>query len=300
MKMNNHNKNFYMKYLEIFFALLLMLILTECGNPGVSVNNVPYEPKITVEGYLYCGKPVGNIKLMRNYALGAPVDPSQLYLTPSSNKVTATINGVPLNFDPQTNTYYNSQINVDYNKTYTLEVYATIDGKNLHTTSTTTTPQKGFTVLNKNLGQFTYNAVPININFKTSPGTDYYVFSIVPDTASLNNFIYNNVFRSNLDSSKITTNFNEYKFRSGALPNIDSYSGNTYSFNIGLRDTWFYSTYTVIAYAGDANFKDYFITAPSVQEFDGNFHEPIQIFNGDGIGVFASAITDTVTFSIVR
>ncbi len=289
-----------MKYIKIFFPLIVSFMIIECGNPGVNVNNAPYEPKITVEGYLYCGESVHDIKLMRNYALGAPVDQSQLYLTPSLNSVSITINGNPLTFDPQTNSYYNSQMYVDYGTTYTLEVFATIDGKKLHTTSTTTTPQKGFTVLDKNLGQFKYNTNPITITFDTSPGTGFYVFSIVPDSASLSNFIYNNVFRSNLDSAKIANNFNDYKFRHETLNNINSYTSTAYSITLNVRDTWFYSSYTVIAYAGDENFKDYLITAPSVQEFDGNFHQPVQIFNGDGIGVFASAIKDTVRFSITK
>ena len=289
-----------MKYIKIFFPLIVSFMIIECGNPGVNVNNAPYEPKITVEGYLYCGESVHDIKLMRNYALGAPVDQSQLYLTPSLNSVSITINGNPLTFDPQTDSYYNSQMYVDYGKTYTLEVFATIDGKKLHTTSTTTTPQKGFTVLDKNLGQFKYNTNPITITFDTSPGTGFYVFSIVPDSASLTNFIYNNVFRSNLDSAKIVNNFNDYKFRHETLNNINSFTSTAYSITLNVRDTWFYSSYTVIAYAGDENFKDYLITAPSVQEFDGNFHQPVQIFNGDGIGVFASAIKDTVRFLITK
>lgn len=289
-----------MKYIKLFITVILSFIFFECGNPGVDVNNAPYEPKITVEGYLYCGESVDDIKLMRNYALGAPIDQSQLYLTPLMNKVIVTINGIPLTFDPQKNSYFNNQIIVDYGKSYTLEVYATIDGKNLHTTSTTTTPQKGFSILNKNLGTFVYNSTPITINFRTSPGTEFYVFSIVPDSASLNNFIYNNAFRSNLDTVKILNNFNDYKFRYETLNNINSYSNNTYPFTLNIRDMWFYSNYSVIVYAGDTNFKDYLMTAPSVQEFDGNFHEPVLIFNGDGIGVFASAIKDTVTFSITR
>ena len=289
-----------MKYIKIFFPLIVSFMIIECGNPGVNVNNAPYEPKITVEGYLYCGESVHDIKLMRNYALGAPVNQSQLYHTPSINDVSITINGNPLTFDPQTDSYYNSQMYVDYGTTYTLEVFATIDGKKLHTTSTTTTPQKGFSVLDKNLGQFKYNTNPITITFNTSPGTGFYVFSIVPDSASLTNFIYNNVFRSNLDSTKIANNFNDYKFRHETLNNINSFTSTAYSITLNVRDTWFYSSYTVIAYAGDENFKDYLITAPSVQEFDGNFHQPVQIFNGDGIGVFASAIKDTVRFSITK
>ena len=294
------NIGFIMKYIKFLSAAILIFMLSECGSPGVDVNNAPYEPKITVEAYLYCGETVKNIRLMRNYPLGAQLDKSTLYLTPSGNSVSVTVNGKQLNFDPQTETYYNNSINIGYNKTYKLEVFAVIDGKNLHTTSVTTTPQKGFEVLKKNLGSFKYNSIPPVISFKTSPGTDYYIFSIVPDSASTSNFIYANALRSNQDSAKVAKNLNDLKFRSGTLNNIDSYSGQTYSFIVQLYQTWFYGPYTLIAYAGDTNFKDYVMTAPSVQEFDGNFHEPVQIFNGDGIGVFASAIRDTVRFAITQ
>ena len=64
-------------------------------------------------------------------------------------------------------------------------------------------------------------------------------------------------------------------------------------------DTWFYANYRVIVYGGDKNFKDYFITAGRVQQFDGNFIEPEFHLTGDGIGVFGSAVRDTVTFSII-
>ncbi|MBI2419393.1 MAG: hypothetical protein HYV28_16140, partial [Ignavibacteriales bacterium] len=52
-------------------------------------------------------------------------------------------------------------------------------------------------------------------------------------------------------------------------------------------------------FAGDLNFKNYLLSADS-QEPDGNFHEPVQIFTGDGIGVFASAVKDTLVFSIIK
>jgi hypothetical protein len=291
---------FFMKKINIIILALSSIIFMECGRPGVNINDAGYEPKIAVEGYLYCGETIKDIRLSRNYAIGVPIDSSSLYLTPSGNNVIITINGVPLYFDQSTNTYFNRQVTVDFNKTYTLAVSAIVDGQNLQTTSTTTTPQKGFAVFNNNLGQFTYDGNPITVNFKTSPGTDFYVFSIVPDTASTANFIYNNVLRKNIDSSDVVSNFNDFKFRDGILDNINSNAGIDYSFTLQLQDTWFYSSYTIIAYAGDTNFKDYFLTAPNVEEFDGNFHEPIQIFTGAGIGVFASAIRDTVKFSIVR
>ena len=37
-----------------------------------------------------------------------------------------------------------------------------------------------------------------------------------------------------------------------------------------------------------------------VQEIDGNFHEPVFHIDGDGIGVFGSAVTDTVYFSVTQ
>jgi hypothetical protein len=291
---------FLMKVINLIIPVLISIIFMECGRPGVNINDTAYEPKIAVEGYLYCGETIKDFRLTRNFALGVPIDPNSLYLTPSSNNVTVTINGVPLNFDLQTNTYFNNQVTIDYNKTYTLAVFASIDGKDLHTTSTTTTPQKGFTILNNNLGQFTYDGLPITVSIKASPGTNFYAFSIVPDTASTSNFIYKNVLRSDIDSSDVVNNFNDYKFRDGILDNINSYAETVFTFTLQLQDTWFYSPYTIIAYAGDTNFKEYFMTAPSVEEFDGNFHAPVQIFNGDGIGVFASAIRDTLKFSIIH
>jgi len=293
-----------MKRLEFMKALISVLIiiaigLSSCGKPGINLNNAPYQPKIAVEGYLYPGMTISHISLMRNFPLGDSIKTSTLYLSPSGNNVTATINGAALTFDPQTQTYYNTQMTVDYGKSYTLEVSATIDGTQLHTTSTTTTPQKGFSVTNNSLGSFSYGD-SIKINYVPSPGTGFYAFSIVPDTASTKNFIYDNYYRDKVDSSDVADNMNDYEFRYGAVDNINSYIGTAYTYNISDRNTWFYSTYTVIAYACDTNFKDYILTAPSVQEIDGNFHEPIETFQGDGIGVFGSAIADTVRFSITR
>jgi hypothetical protein len=283
-------------------SLIIVMILTVfgCGKPKIDLTDAPYNPKITVEGYLYPGQTVTDIKLMRNFSLGNSIDPAELYLTPSMNNVSATINGMPLSFDPQTKTYFNNQITIAYETEYTLEVYATIDGTKLHTTSTTLTPQKGFMVLKNNLGVFTYGD-SIIVNYVPSQGTGFYVFSIIPDTTNTKNFIYNNNnLRKTLDSSDVANNLNQYKFRYGVVDNIDSYLNKIYTYNISSRNTWFYSSYIVIAYACDENFKDFILTAPNVQEIDGNFHEPVEIFQGDGIGVFGSAIADTLSFTIIK
>ena len=284
--------------LLIVFSLLIIMI-AGCGKPGINLDNAPYNPKITVEGYLYPGETVSSIRLMRNFPIGNALDASSVFLTPSGNNVKATINGTPLTFDPQTLSYYSNQITVDYGKPYTLEVFATIDGTPLHTTSTTTTPQKGFSVLNKNPGNFLYGD-SITIKYVPSPGTGFYAFSIVPDTATTSNFIYDNALRKNIDSSEVSDRLNEYRFRYGTVDNINSNAGITYSYSITNRNTWFYSSYTVVAYACDNNFKDFLLTSPNVQEVDGNFHEPVETFQGDGIGVFGSSIADTLRFTIVR
>lgn len=281
-------------------AVLPGLVLAGCGKSGVDLNNAPYVPKIVVEGYLYCGQSVSHIKLMRNFPIGAQIDTGGIYLTPSANNVQATINGTPLSFDPATQTYFNHNINVGYDQTYTLEVYANLDGSRLHTTSTTTTPEKGFRIMNRGIGSFPYNSPFITLGFVPSPGTSFYAFSIVPDSAGTGNFIYNNLFRQNIDSADVAKNLNNLKFQGTLEDGLDSHYAGIFSLHIRSSQTWFYGKYTVIGYAGDSNFKDYVLTAPSVQEADGNFHEPILIFRGDGIGVFASAIADTATFTILK
>ena len=43
-----------------------------------------------------------------------------------------------------------------------------------------------------------------------------------------------------------------------------------------------------------------FQTYKNVQEFDGNFHEPRINIQGDGIGIFGSAIADTVFLKVKK
>ncbi len=63
---------------------------------------------------------------------------------------------------------------------------------------------------------------------------------------------------------------------------------------------WFYGNYRVILYAADDQFTDYLLTHRQIQEIDGNLLEPRFYFEGDGVGVFAAAIPDTVRFYVQR
>lgn len=289
-----------MRSIKILTIFTFTFILTSCGQPDIDITSSVYNPKITVEGYLYCNESVKDIRLSRNFMLNTKHDLNSLVLTPRQNDVVVTINGVPLNFDAEKNSYYNNNILIECGKTYRLDVNAVIDGKQLHTSSATTTPQKGFSVTNNNLGTIRYHqALPI-IEYTTSPGVSYYIFSIMPDYASLENFIYDNPYEPNKDTTDLLKDFNSYRFQCAVIKDINPSGGRSFKYSIEGYNSWFYGSYTVTVYAGDNNFGDFLLSSNNVQEMDGNFHEPIQSFEGDGIGVFGSAIKDTVKFVLVK
>jgi hypothetical protein len=285
---------------NICLIKLLVFILFACGDPEVSITNSNFEEKIVVEGYLYPGEPINNIKLTRNFALNQSVDPSQVILTPSQNSVSIRINDVSLDYDVQTGTYFTNHFIPDYKTTYKLEVNATIDGKELYTSCTTVTPAKGFNVVNRDLGIIKYREIEPIIEFNPSPGTDFYAFSYRAENASVENFIYDNPYLPDLKPEDIEDEFDAFLYQLDLMINVDSYGVETIKHKLSGLDMWFYSEYSVIVYAGDQNFRDYTLTVKNVQEPDGNFVEPEFYFEGDGIGIFGSAIREEVRFTLVK
>ncbi len=287
---------------KLAYVLLLIAIATACGDPGVDVGETQYEPKIVVEGYVYPGRTPADIKLMRNFKLEVPIDSALVFLTPVTNSVNAKImhegETYPLSFDPQTLSWYNNDLVVQSLEDYRIEVTAVIDGKELFAASTTTVPATGFNILIDNLGEFEYDS-EIVASFRTSPGTAAYAFSILADVATLDNFIYDNHYFPDIKREDLEDDgWNGYRFQNEILVNVNSYESEPIEYNINGLDTWFYSRYTVIGYAADENMKDFVLTAKHVQQSDGNFIEPEFHFEGDGIGVFGSAVTDTMYFTI--
>ena len=131
----------YEKQVGNYFALDIETYLKDYKN--LYIFNQNYQAEITPSYYQANGNPVctstQNIFTRgdgRSYGL-------ELMLRKDIGAVTGWIS-YSLS---QTNTYYNNQINIDFGKTYMIEVSAAIDGKNLHTTSSTTTPLKGFRVI---------------------------------------------------------------------------------------------------------------------------------------------------------
>ncbi len=289
-----------MNRLKIAIFLMAGLLLTYCGDPGVDISEESFNRKIVVEAFLFPEEPVEGIKLMRNYELNTGIDLNDLYLTPELNEVQASINGVELFYNSETGKYYNTDIVPAYNTPYTLEVSAVIDGKHLQTSSTTITPKQGFTVVNENLGTLKYRENKAILEFMPSPGTDFYAFSIVPLDANLDNFIYDNPFFTDISREDLEENFEDFYYQSQLMINVNSYLAESITYEISELDTWFYTDYEVILYAGDKNFKDYALTVENVQEGDGNFIEPAFHFSGDGIGIFGSAIKGQVLFSLVK
>ncbi|MBN2572826.1 MAG: DUF4249 family protein [Ignavibacteriales bacterium] len=288
-----------MKKTFLILFVILQLFYFGCGDPIVDITEVEYKPKIAVEAYLYPGKDIDNIKIMRNFPINKKIDEEQIYLTPSNNFVVAKINSNVLQFDNTNKTYYYNPLKVEFGKTYTIEIEATFDGKKFQTYSTTTVPDSGFKLQDKDLGTIKYNTQDIIIKFNPSPSTDFYIFSIIADSASPNNFIYDNPFIPNLSKEDVEKNFNNFLYQYRYLQNILPDPNKTYELKVEVYDAWFYGPYRVIVYACDQNFKDYFLSNQFLQQFDGNFNEPRKIMQNDGIGIFGSAIVDTVRFTII-
>ncbi len=283
--------------LSILVIFLIIGSLIGCGDPSVDITSVSYDPRIVVEGYLFPGEPVKDIRIMRNFPLNQPIDTNQFFINPAIADV--KINTTKLDFDSSKHSYFTNAFTVEKGQTYTLEVSATIDGKKLTTTASTTVPLDGLKLLSSDSVQHHYSE-EFGILFCPMTPTGFYAFSIRADSAGLSNFIYDNEFNSNMKSDQLEKDLNNFRLRSAFIQNLKPDTLNAVYQPIRTFNTWFYSDYTVIMYAGDQNFKNFVLTAPSVKEFDGNFHEPKIIMQGSGAGVFASAIKDTIRFSIIR
>jgi hypothetical protein len=283
---------------KIIYLIITATVVFSCGDPVVDIAGVSYQPKIVVHGYVYPDEDIKQIRIMRNFPLDRAINPRELILTPGGNGVIAKINEINLQYDPVTQKYYTHSITAQNGASYTLEITAVIDGEQLQTSSITTVPLEGFSLLDTELGTITYRD-PVIFRFTPSTGIDFYAFSIIPDSASVENFIYDNPYIPNLEVEDVDEDLDNFRFQFDVVINANSTPGTIHTYEVHGLDTWFYSSYKVIVYAGDNNFKDYVLTVSNVQQPDGNFIEPRMYLTGDGIGIFGSAIRDTVTFNLV-
>jgi len=296
------------KIFNSIVAFITLFLISGCGEGRVDITDASYSPEIVINAYIFGGQKVQDIKITRNIPLTQNIDTSKIILTDAivrlidlSNNKEYLLSYNPLKFSFE---YMGSDLFIDYGKSYKIDVQATIDGKNLHASSTTTVPLSGLKADIHDLGTMVYretdvygNVKKINVSFRPSENSIATILSIVALDASTNSFIYNNYYYIETDTQKIEHALDRYKqnytFQLGIAPGIQDFTVTIDWFTI-----WFYGKYRVIIYAADRNFYDYFITAKNVMELDGNFHEPKMHIEGDGIGVFGSAVTDTVYFDI--
>jgi len=292
----------------LFISLIYALLGFSCGGGIVEIDQT-YEPKIVIQGTLF-PQQRAEVKIMRNFPLGTVVDRNKIVIRDARVVIfeeDRTQHNLRFNINKQSYEQLGPNLVIDYGKTYTLEVDATIDGQQLSAKSTTRVPQAGFEVLESQsvLDSMAYREKDENdevklfdVRFNRSPGIDFYAISILAIDADTSTFIYDNPIED-LDAGDVIDDFDDFRYAFNWIQDTPLEAGESH-IEIFWFFTWFYGKYQAILYAGDKNFKDFLITHDQVKEIDGNYHEPAFHFEGDGIGVFGSAIADTVNFWILR
>jgi hypothetical protein len=281
-----------------------------CGEVPVNIDEDTYEPRIVVDGYLIAGKKLGGIRLTRNYPLNTAIPLDEIVLTDAIVTVTEISSNTEFNltFNPFTFAYeYNEgEYLIEAGKSYKIDIQARVANRNLTTSSITTVPDRGFEIVDDVSGpdSLSYRELDENgdlkkftVSYRNSESTESYIASIVAMQGGDSTFIEDNPFidREFLEDDPNLINILKNQ-RQWA---ISQASGNNLSeIEIEWFSIWFYGQYRVILYAADENYTDYLLTHDMIQDIDGNLWEPKFHFEGDGIGVFGSAIADTIYFQL--
>lgn len=286
------------------------LFLSSCGEGHIDVTDTAYNPKIVMDAYIYGGQKVKDIRITRNFPLNKNIDISQIIISDASVQITdiSANKTYPLSYNPQNMMYdyTGDDLIIEYGKSYRINVAAKIEGKELSCSSVTTVPNRGLSSPLHDLGEMGYRELDangkvkkVNLNILSSDNAAATILSITAMDASLNNYIYDNAYSSETDTQKIKDNWDDlrqsYGWQQGIAPGTPNFNMDVEWYSI-----YFYGKYRVVIYAADRNFFHYFLSAKSVMEQDGNFHEPKMYIDGEGIGVFGSAVKDTVYFTIKR
>jgi hypothetical protein len=301
-----------MKKLNIILLGLTIFIIS-CGEGEVTIDQSKYEPKIVIEGYLYPNELVNRIKISRNLPMNTNISRAELAI-PDAIVVLTDLNVTPneiysLSFNQDSLYYYDdgNNITIQHGGEYKLDVQATIEGEPLEASSTTKVPLEGFTIYDSiSTQQISFSNIspggilprPI-IYFNRSDQTDFYAFSILAMDANLNSFIYDvHPWAGNIEQEDVEENFDTFRKSHETIFNTPQVA-DTSNWVVEWYHMWFMGRYRIIAYAGDENMKDYYLTHANVFEMDGNLHEPEMNITGDGIGIFGSAIADTLYFTLI-
>jgi hypothetical protein len=301
------------KLIYSFIIILVTLILLSCGKTSVTIDERTYEPKIVIIGYLYPERPVSNIRITRNFPVGTTIDKNQIALSEANVTLTdigsnsvfeLTYNPISFAFE-----YIENDLNIDYGKSYRLDVSAIIDDSYLQASSITTVPEEGLEIDQENsvFGDLFYRETDENgqlitpqVAYRQSDNSAFFLLAVSALDADIETFIYENPFGFDIkealeDEAKIE-NF-QYSAR---WTRPENQNGGFSIIEISWFQLWFYGPYRLVLYAGDENFYHFFSTHRSVQSIDGNLHEPLFHIDGEGIGVFGSAVIDTLSLNILK
>ncbi|MCK4558763.1 MAG: DUF4249 family protein [Calditrichia bacterium] len=301
------------KFAYSFILIFTTLLLSSCGKTSVTIDERTYEPNIVINGYLYPEKPVSNIQITRNFPIGTTIDKNQIALSEASVNLTDIETNIvyELTYNPNTFAYeyIKEDLEIDYGKSYRLDISANIDNSDLQASSTTTVPEKGLEIDRENsiFGDLFYREtdetgklITPQVAYKQSENSAFYLLSISALNADIHTFIYENPFGLDIndvleEDGKIE-NF-QYRVR---WTRPENQNGGFSIMEISWFQIWFYGPYRLVLYAGDENFYHFYNTHRNVQNIDGNLHEPIFHIDGDGIGVFGSAVIDTLSLNILK
>jgi len=295
----------------IFLPFLFIPFIFSCGKTSVSIDERTYEPKIVIIGYLYPNQPITAIRISRNFPIGSVIDKADIALRDADVRLTdlADDRTFQLVYNPDSSyfEYRGTVLKIGYGKSYRLDVAASIENTYLEASSVTTVPEKGLVI---NPDESIYGAMPYRLQneageiisprivFEQSPDASFYLLSINAMDASLETFIYDNPFGFDIqDALDGGATINDFKYRA-RWTRPENKSGEYSIIEINWFLIWFYGRHRLLLYAGDQNFFHFYNTHRSVQEIDGNLHEPLFDIDGEGIGVFGSAVTDTVYLNI--
>ncbi|MFQ5769962.1 MAG: DUF4249 family protein [bacterium] len=290
--------------------LIISLLIASCGKGLVNLDEQTFQPKIVIQGTLFPHHKVDKIKISRNFPLNTIINNDTIVIQDATVTIfddTGTAYRLTFNTDTGYYEYIGTDLVIEYGKSYTLKVTATIDDRELHAKSTTTVPEAGFEILESQsvLDSMFYRERDLHgelknfdITFKRSPGTDFYALSLTALDADTATFIYDNPF-GDFNAEDVLDDFQDFKYTYTWIQDTPGEQGES-NMEIFWFFIWFYGDYQAIIYAADKNFKDFLQTHNEVQEIDGNFHEPAFHIEGHGIGVFGSAIADTVYFRVLK
>lgn len=291
----------------------IIVSLCACGKTSITIDKSTYEPKIVINGYLYPEKQVSKIRINRNFPIGTTIDKENIALSDAEVVITdlqtdmnhyLSYNNITATFE-----YTESDLNIDYGNSYQLDVSANIDGIDLQASSITIVPEKGLKIDldNSVYGDLFYREkddrgelITPRVAYQQSDNAAFYLLSISALDATLQTFIYENPFdfdiREALEEDAQIEDF-QYQAR---WTRPENQAGDFSVIEVTWFQIWFYGPYRLIVYAGDTNFYHFYNTHRNVQQIDGNLHEPLFEIDGDGIGVFGSAVIDTVYLNILK